>query len=54
MGDLVRTADTRNVFSNGYSINWGPRLQKIANDFDDTFPSNTIKKFEERYKEALL
>ena len=54
LGDLVRTADTRNIFSKGDSTNWSNKLYTITGIIDDTIPSYRIDNFPERYNEALL
>ena len=54
LGDLVRTADKRNIFSKGDSTNWSDKLYTITEIIDDTIPSHRIDNFPERYNEALL
>ena len=54
LGDLVRTADTRNIFSKSDSTNWSYKLCTITEIIDDTIPSYRIDNFPERYNEALL
>ena len=54
IGDLVRTADKRNIFSKGDSTNWSNKLYTITEIIDDTIPSYRIDNFPERYNEALL
>ena len=54
LGDLVRTADKRNIFSKGDSTNWSDKLYTITEIIDDTIPSYRIDNFPERYNEALL
>ncbi len=54
LGDLVRTADTRNIFSKGDSTNWSYELYTITEIIDDTIPSYHINFLPERYNEALL
>ena len=54
LGDLVRTADARNIFSKSDSTNWSYKLYTITERIDDTIPSYRIDNFPERYNEALL
>ena len=54
LGDLVRTADKRNIFSKGDSTNWSNKLYTITEIIDDTIPSYHINYLPERYNEALL
>ena len=54
LGDLVRTADTRNIFSKGDSTNWSYELYTITEIIDDTIPSYHINFLPERYYEVLL
>ena len=54
LGDLVRTADTRNVFSKGDTTNWSYNLYTITEVIDDTIPSYRISFLPERYNEAIL
>ena len=54
LGDLVRTADKRNIFSKSDSTNWSYKLYTITEIIDDTIPSYRIDNFPERYNEALL
>ena len=54
LGDLVRTADKRNIFSKGDSTNWSNKLYTITEIIDDTIPSYKINYLPERYNEALL
>ena len=54
LGDLVRTADIKNVFSKGDLTNWSNKLYTITQIIDDTIPSYRINYLPERYNEALL
>ena len=54
LGDLVRTADKRNIFSKSDSTNWSYKLYTITEIIDDTIPSYRIDFLPERYNEALL
>ena len=54
LGDLVRTADTRNIFSKSDTTNWSYNLYTITEVIDDTIPSYRISFLPERYNEALL
>ena len=54
IGDLVRTADLRKMFSKGDTTNWSYKLYKITEVFNDTIPSYKIDSLKERYNESLL
>ena len=54
LGDLVRTADIKRVFSKGDSTNWSYKICTIAEVIHDTFPSYRIDFLPERYNENLL
>ena len=54
VGDFVRTADKRSIFSKGDSTNWSYKLYKITEVIDDNIPSYHIDFLPERYNEALL
>ena len=54
LGQLVRTADIRRVFSKGDSTNWSFKLYTITEVIHDTIPSYRIDYIPERYKENLL
>ena len=54
VGDLVRTADIKKIFSKGDSTNWSYKLYTITEVIDDTIPSYRINYLPERYNEALL
>ena len=54
LGDLVRTADIKRVFSKGDSTNWSYKLYTITEVKHDTIPSYRIDYLPERYNENLL
>ena len=54
MGQLVRTADIKKVFSKGDSTNYSYKLYTITEVFLDTIPSYKIDYLLERYKEKSL
>ena len=54
LGDLVRTADIKKVFSKGDLTNWSNKLYTITQIIDDTIPSYRINYLPERYNENLL
>ena len=54
LGDLVRTADIKRVFSKGDSTNWSYKLYTITEVIYDTIPSYRINYLPERYNENLL
>ena len=54
LGDLVRTADIKRVFSKGDSTNWSYKLYTITEVIHDTIPSYRIDYLPERYNENLL
>ena len=54
LGDLVRTADIKRVFSKGDSTNWSYKLYTITGVIHDTIPSYRIDYLPERYNEYLL
>ena len=54
LGQLVRTADIKRVFSKGDSTNWSYNLYTITEVFHDTIPSYRIDYLPERYNENLL
>ena len=54
LGQLVRTADTKRVFSKGDSTNWSYKLYTITEVIHDTIPSYRIDYLPERYNENLL
>ena len=54
LGDLVRTADIKRVFSKGDSTNWSYKLYTIIEVVHDTVPSYRIDYLPERYNQNLL
>ena len=54
LGDLVRTADIKRVFSKGDSTNWSYKLYTITEVLYNTIPSYRIDYLSERYNENLL
>ena len=54
LGNLVRTADIKRVFSKGDSTNWSYKLYTITEIIHDTIPSYRIDYLPERYNENLL
>ena len=54
LGQLVRTADIKKVFSKGDSTNYSYLLYTITEIIRDTIPSNRIEYLPERYIENLL
>ena len=52
--DLVRTADLKEIFSQGDTTNWSYILYKISEIIKNTKPSYRIDNLTERYNEALL
>ena len=54
LGDLVRTADIKRVFSKGDSTNWSYKLYTITEVIHDTIPSYRLDYLPERYNENLL
>ena len=54
LGQLVRTADIKKVFSKGDSTNWSYKLFTITEVIHDTIPSYRINYLPERYNENLL
>ena len=54
LGQLVRTADIKKVFSKGDSTNYSYKLYTITEIIHDTIPSYKIDYLSERYKENLL
>ena len=54
LGQLVRTADIKRVFSKGDSTNWSYKLYTIKEIIHDTIPSYRINYLPERYNENLL
>ena len=54
LGQLVRTADIKRVFSKGDSTNWSYKLYTITEVIHDTILSYRIDYLSERYNEILL
>ena len=54
LGDLVRTADIKKVFSKSDSTNYSYKLYTITEVIRNTFPSYRIDYLPERYNENLL
>ena len=54
LGQLVRTADIKKVFSKGDSTNYSYKLYPITEVIHDTIPSYRINYLPERYNENLL
>ena len=54
LGQLVRTADIKRVFSKGDSTNYSYKLYTITEKIHDTIPSYRINYLPERYNENLL
>ena len=54
LGELVRTADIKQVFSKGDSTNWSYKLYTNTEVIHDTIPAYRINYLPERYNENLL
>ena len=54
LGQLVRTADIKRVFSKGDSTNYSYKLYTITEVIHDTIPSYRLDFLVERYNENLL
>ena len=54
LGQLVRTADIKRVFSKGDSTNWSYKLYTLTEVIHDTIPSYRINYLPERYNQNLL
>ena len=54
LGQVIRTADIKRVFSKGDSTNWSYKLYTITEIIHDTIPSYRIDYLPERYNENLL
>ena len=54
LGDLVKTADIKRVFSKGDSTNWSYKLYTITEVLHDTIPSYRIDYLPEIYNQNLL
>ena len=54
LGQLLRTADNKRVFSKGDSTNYSYKLYTITEVLHDTIPSYRFNYLPERYNENLL
>ena len=54
IGNLVRTADIKKMFSKSDTTNWSYKLYKITEIINDTIPVYKINELSERYNESLL
>ena len=54
LGQLVRTADTKQVFSKGGSTNWSYKLYTMTEVIHDTILSYRIDYLQEKYNETVL
>ena len=54
LGQLVRTADIKKVFSKGDSTNYSYEIYTVTEIIHDTIPSYRIDYLPERYNENLL
>ena len=54
INDLVRTADLRNTFSKGDTLDWSDKLYKNTDILNDTISSYKLDNFSERYNESIL
>ena len=54
LGQLVRTADVKKVFSKGDSTNYSYKIYTVTQVMYDTIPSYRIDYLPERYNENLL
>ena len=54
IGDLVRTADLKKIFSKGDTTNWSYKMYIITEIINDTIPSYKIDNLKESYNESLL
>ena len=54
LGQLIRTADLKRVFSKGDSTNYSYKLYTITEVIHDTIPTYRINYLPERYNENLL
>ena len=54
LGQLVRTADIKKIFSEGDSTSWSYKFNTITEVIHDTIPSYRINYLPERYNENLL
>ena len=54
LGQLVRSADIKRVFSKGYSTNWSYKVYTITEVIHDTIPSYRYDYLLERFNQNLL
>ena len=54
LGQFIRRADIKRVFSKGDSTNWSYKLHTITDFIHDTIPSYRINYLPKRYNENLL
>ena len=54
LGDLVRTADIKRVFSKGGSTNYSYKLYTITEVIHDTIPAYRIDYLPKRYNQNLI
>ena len=54
LGQLVRSADIKKVFSKGDSTNWSYKLYTVTEVIHDSIPSYRIDYLPERYNQNLL
>ena len=54
IGNLVRTADIKKMFSQSDTSNWSYKVYKITEIIKDTIPAYKINNLPERYNESLL
>ena len=54
LGELVRTADVKKVFSKGDSTNYSYKLYTITEVIHDTIPSYRLNYLPKRYNQNLL
>ena len=54
LGQLVRTADIKRIFSKGDSTNWSHKLYTITEVIHDAIPSYRINYLPERCNQILL
>ena len=54
LGQLVRTADIKRVFSKADSTNWSYRLYTMTEVIHDTIPSYQTDYLSERYNQSFL
>ena len=54
IGDLVRTADLKKLFSKGDTFIWSYKLYKNTEIVNDTIASYRLDNLKERYNESLL